>query len=154
MVSRCAISAEGETIVSASGDGTVKVWDALTGAKRLTLRGHTAWVNACAISADGQTIVSASYDKTLKVWDGQSHTDRLTLRGHELTITGCAISADGALIISASRDKTVKVWDSRSGACLTTLFVDDPVLDCACSADARRIVAVSNRGVYFLQLIL
>jgi WD40 repeat protein len=152
-VSHCAISADGRTVVSASGDGTLKVWDAPTGVKRLTLRGHTAWVNSCAISADGQTIVSASYDKTLKIWDGRSHTERLTLRGHELTITGCSISADGTTIISASRDKTVRVWDSRTGACLATLFLNDPILDCACSADARNIVAASNSGIYFLQLV-
>lgn len=151
-VSHCAMSADGQVVISASGDGTVKVWDTHTGIKRLTLRGHTAWVNSCAISADGETIVSASYDKTLKVWDGRSHTERLTLSGHDLTITGCAISADGRIIISASRDKTIKVWDSQTGKCLTTLFLDNPILDCACSADARSIVAVSNSGIYFLQL--
>ena len=56
-VSACAISPDGRWIVSASSDGTVKVWDAATGVERATLRGHTAWK------------VFASSDGTVKVWD-------------------------------------------------------------------------------------
>ena len=49
------------TIVSASDDQTLKVWDARTGEERLTLRGHTGWVTGCAISPAGDFIVSASW---------------------------------------------------------------------------------------------
>jgi WD40 repeat protein len=37
----CAISPSEDTIISASQDQTLKVWDARTGEERLTLRGHT-----------------------------------------------------------------------------------------------------------------
>ena len=56
----CAISPAGDTIVSASDDGTLKVWDAHTGEERRTLRGHTGMVRGCAISPAGDYIVSAS----------------------------------------------------------------------------------------------
>ncbi|MCB0210311.1 MAG: TIR domain-containing protein [Anaerolineae bacterium] len=149
-VNACALSHDGQTLVSASGDSSLILWHPTTGDKVAVLTGHTAWVNNCAISADGATIVSASYDQTLKVWDTRRHQERFTLPGHEMTVTGCAISADGATIVSVSRDKSVKVWNARTGACLTTLFVDEPLLDCACSADASSIIAVSSAGTYFL----
>jgi WD40 repeat protein len=151
-VNSCALSADGRMLVSASGDGTLKVWDPYLGTKQMTLTGHTAWVASCAVSANGEVIVSASFDKTVKVWDTQNKTERHTLRGHTSSVSGCVMSADGSIIISVSRDKTVKVWDARSGEGLTTLYVDDPLLDCACSADASVIVAAGSSGLYFLQL--
>ena len=42
-VTGCAVSANGTTIVSASGDGTLKVWDGRRGAERFTLSGHIGW---------------------------------------------------------------------------------------------------------------
>ena len=39
--SGCAVSPDGTWIVSASDDGTLKIWDAATGAERATFSGHT-----------------------------------------------------------------------------------------------------------------
>jgi len=116
------------------------------------LRGHAAWVESCAISADGKIILSASYDKTLKVWDTDTSTERCTLQGHTSGITGCTLSADGSLAVSVARDKTIKVWDTQTGQCLSTLFVNEPLINCSCSADAATIVAVGSSGIYFLRL--
>jgi WD40 repeat protein len=54
--------------VSASSDGTLRVWDLRSGACSLTLEGHTDWVHAVALTVDGRA-VSASSDRTLRVWD-------------------------------------------------------------------------------------
>ncbi len=151
-VNDCIVSAGGQIIISTSGDGTLKVWDAQTGAKRFSLRGHTSWVNSCAASADGSVIVSASYDKSLKIWQTDDQAERCTLQGHTATVTGCAISADGDMAVSVSRDKTIRVWNAETGDCLTTLFVNEPLLGCACSANANSIVAVGSSGIYFLRL--
>jgi len=143
-VSSCAVSADGATIVSASGQRTVKVWDGWTGAERFTLTGHSEPVNGCAISADGATIVTASADKTLKVWDGQSGAERFTLRAHADVVNACAVNEDGAMIVSASNDKTIRVWDGKSGAERFTLIGHShPVKSCAVSADGAVIVSTS-----------
>jgi WD40 repeat protein len=110
-------------------------------------------VNSCRVNANGTVIVSASFDKTLKVWDASTGVERFTLQGHTLTVTGCAVGADGSVIVSVSRDKTLKIWNGQTSQCLATLFVDEPLLDCACSADAGHIVAVGSGGVYFLRLV-
>ena len=64
-----AVTADGRQAVSASEDGTLKLWDLARGATLRTLRGHTDRVNAVAVTADGRQAVSASADGTLKLWD-------------------------------------------------------------------------------------
>ena len=102
-VNGCAVNADGATVVSASGDKTLKVWDGRSGAERFTLKGHVRGVTGCAVSADGATIISASGDKTLKVWDGRSGAERFTLSGHVGGVNGCAMSADGS-------DDRLSIW--------------------------------------------
>jgi WD40 repeat protein len=79
-VSAVAWSPDGTHIASASGDGTVQVWDALTGGHVYTYRGHADayWghytfgsagaVNSVAWSPDGRHIVSGSSDTIVQVW--------------------------------------------------------------------------------------
>ena len=117
---RCAISSDGSTIVSVLPDATLKVWDASTAGERLTLRGHTGWVEDCAVNADGSLIVSAGNDKTIRGWDGRTGEQQFVLEGHLRTVAGCALSADGLILATASQDKSVKVWDVGSIAEQTT----------------------------------
>ena len=119
-----------------------------------TLRGHTKAVTCCAVSPDGQWIVSASNDCTLKVWDAATGAERLILRGHTDIVTGCAVSPDRLWIVSASADKTLKVWAGQTGLCMLTFPVDGALSGCAFYLDGEYLVATSNLGIYFLQLVM
>ena len=57
-------------LVTASFDGTSKIWDAGTGKELRTLSGHSGLVFSAAFSPDGQRIVTASYDEPARVWPG------------------------------------------------------------------------------------
>jgi WD40 repeat protein len=141
----CAISPDGDYIVSASRDRTLKVWDVHTGEERRTLRGHTDVVHGCAISAAGDFIVSASSDHTLKMWDARTGEELRTLRGHTGGVNGCAISPAGDYIVSASNDETLKMWDARMGEELRTLHGHtDTVRGCAISPSGDYIVSAST----------
>jgi WD40 repeat protein len=141
----CAFNPSGSTIVSASGDGTLKIWDARTGEEHRTLRRHTASVRGCVFNPGGDSIVSASDDGTLKVWDVQTGEERLTLRGHTDWVNGCAISSAGDFIVSASSDQTLKVWDARTGEeRLTLRGHTDTVRRCAISSAGDFIVSASS----------
>jgi WD40 repeat protein len=69
VVAAVAVTPDGRYAVSASDDGTLKVWDLATGQAARTLEGHTRSVNSVAVTPDGRYAVSASGDGTLKVWD-------------------------------------------------------------------------------------
>jgi WD40 repeat protein len=67
-VSDVAVTPAGTRAVSASDDGTLKVWDLESGRAVRSLEGHGASVASVAVTPDGRWAVSASVDKTLKVW--------------------------------------------------------------------------------------
>ena len=62
-------SPDGEKILSASYDQTIKEWDAGTGQCVKTLAGHTSIVSSAVYSPDGKKILSTSWDQTIKEWD-------------------------------------------------------------------------------------
>jgi hypothetical protein len=65
---------DGKRLASASGDQTVKLWDAATGLKTLTLKGHNGWIHGVAFSPDSTRLASAGSDGTVKVWDAREVT--------------------------------------------------------------------------------
>lgn len=58
----------GTLLVSASYDGTVKVWSSDNWVLAKTLRGHTDKVMSCDISMSGEIIVSSGWDRTVRTW--------------------------------------------------------------------------------------
>jgi class 3 adenylate cyclase/GTPase SAR1 family protein len=76
-----AVTPDGKTVVSTSGDRTLKVWDLETGRCKATLEGHTDIVYGIAITPDGRTAVSGSFDNTLRVWDLGTMPGQLTEPG-------------------------------------------------------------------------
>jgi WD40 repeat protein/DNA-binding SARP family transcriptional activator len=93
--------------VTASADGTAKVWDFDSGRELVTLRGHSAIVSHVAVSPDGTLVATAGGDRTARLWDAATGRELLTLFGHELPVWGVAFSPDGRLLATASADGTV-----------------------------------------------
>ncbi len=143
-VNHCAWSPDGERIVSASRDNTLRIWDARSGQTLATLSGHQRSVNGCAWSPDGQRILSASDDHTLRIWDAGSGQTLVTLSGHQRSVNGCAWSPDGQRILSASDDHTLRIWDAGTGQTCATLSAHERyVTGCAWSPDGQRILSAS-----------
>src|SRR5207247_1307159 len=66
-------SPDGSRVVTCSGNGAARLWDAASG-RPLTpaVRHHRTGVVRAAFSPDGRRVVTASKDGTARVWDAAS----------------------------------------------------------------------------------
>ena len=68
LVSSLAFRPDGNTLVSASHDRSIRIWDIATGNLTGLLMDHTQEVTAVAFSPDGTVLATASHDKTVRLW--------------------------------------------------------------------------------------
>ena len=106
----CDFSPNGDLMVSASRDRSLKIWETKSGAEVVTLIGHSNAVVDCKFSPDNRQVVSASWDRTLKVWDVETGAEVGTLSGHRRKVSACCFSHDGNYILSASWDCSLGLW--------------------------------------------
>ena len=77
-----AYTPDGKRVVSADGDGKIKLWDATTGQELGTIGTHKGRVLALAVNADGTRIASAGDEKKVVLRDAKSREILHSIRGH------------------------------------------------------------------------
>jgi len=109
------ISSDRQYALSASWDGTLRLWNLKEGKTTRQFIGHGKDVLSVAFSADNRQIVSGSRDRTINVWNTIGvikHTmNEETAHRDWVTCVRFSPNVDDPVIVSSGRDKTVKVWD-------------------------------------------
>jgi len=141
-------SADGNMLVSASGDNTAKIWDVKSGKLICTLSGHKYEVTNAIFSPDEKTILTASEDKTAKIWDAKNGNLLHTLEGHADRISAVSFSPDGKMVVTAATpDSIVKIWDVESGKLLHNITTHCTWINSATfSANGSRILISFGMG--------
>jgi len=147
-VNAASFSADGTRLISASSDGTIKIWDSGNGALLATLAPEKPiTIYGAEFSRDGTKIVSIAGDATAFVWDIGTGRLLTTIYAGSYGLYTADFSADGTKIVTSSRDQTARVWDAGKGTLLATCRGHEKEVRSAhFSHDGRLVITASSDG--------
>uniref|UniRef100_A0A670XTE8 Apoptotic protease-activating factor 1 n=1 Tax=Pseudonaja textilis TaxID=8673 RepID=A0A670XTE8_PSETE len=149
-------------LLSWSFDGTVKVWNILTGELEKDLTCHEDAVLSCAVSPDATIFSTTSADKTAKVWS--ISTGKLLHLYFSATtnegglayggwVTGLHFSPDGKVLVSSGG--YIKWWNVDTSQSLQTFYTNGTNLKSLhVSPDFKTCVTLDNLGILYVLRIM
>ncbi len=132
---------DGRRVVTASDDGTARVWDVSTGECVAVLK-HDGSVRHAAFSPAGDCVVTASADGTARIWDAATGQPLTPPIRHDAGVESAAFNPDGDRIVTAGLDRTARLWNAATGEVLAVLKHIQPVYHAAFSPDGGMFLTV------------
>lgn len=160
-IASLAFSPDGNFILSAGNDKSVRLWSLQTQRQELSFSGHEGPVSQVAFSTDGKRIYSASNDdETLRVWNNEADMEQ---RGDLLRKWSIRTSAAKLLCtafwpagraLTGHADGSIILWDLDQGKELKRFSHKDvQITAVAISPDGHHAVAAhSDHSVFLYRL--
>ncbi len=143
-------SPDGKRVLTASADGTARLWPADAAGAPRVLAGHEGPVSSAELSPGGERVVTASGDGTARIWPVAGGSPIL-LAGHYSAVWMASFSADGQRVVTASEDGTARVWPADGSGAPVVLEGPGPgLLSARFSPDGQRVVTAAEDGVVHL----
>ncbi len=121
MVMSVAVFAGDRRALSASFNGTLKVWDLENGRQIQSLEGHGDAVLSAVVFGGDRRALSTGVGGMLKVVDLEGGRLIDGLEDHDGSVLSAVVFAGDRRALSASADGSLKVWDLESGRLLQRL---------------------------------
>ena len=139
-----AFASDNQRVVTASTDGTARVWD-LRDPKfpeTLAFGGHSAAVLTAAFTADGTRVVSGSSDNSVKLWHATTAELIMDFVGHTDGVLAAAMLPNNQNVVSVSKDKTIRVWTVADGKVARTVTAAGALTRASFTRDIARVAVV------------
>lgn len=143
-VRQAVFSPDGQSVLTASDDGTAKIWDASQHAEaRIVLR-HRAGVEGATFSPDGKRVATyENWGGVAYIWNAVTGEPiALPLKNDkDRRLVQCVFSPDGSKLLTVGFDSFVRVWNGETGQRIWEEQIPVGVSMAAFSPDSKRLVA-------------
>src|SRR5205085_2263949 len=142
-----------KTLASASRDGTVKLWDAQTGALKQTVEEHDGEVVSLAFSSDGTTaavaVVNSGGGGMVFINDMQGgQLGAVRQKIERANIQSVAFAPDGKTLAVGNTSGSLTLWDTTTGTLKQTLEGQDiQTRAVTFSPDGKLVASAANHTI-------
>jgi len=110
-VSAVTYNSTGTRIATGGHDGTVRIWDAQTGAPLRVIDAHHGNVNCLQFFRHGTELISGGDDGLVRQWRVEDGEPLHTFKGHVGNVLSLSISPDEQWLASGGEDYVLRIWD-------------------------------------------
>lgn len=143
-----AFTTDGQRIVSAGADQTLRIWDVRDGRELTRLHGHLSEIYCVAVSPEGNRIVTGCKDGTLFGWDTERIVHTKQFETLPRPIRSMEFLEEGQELLSVNVDGSVSLWDGTTLHEKATLAaLGNQVTQLLMSPDETRVIASTRQGV-------
>mmetsp|Transcript_30904 Transcript_30904/g.60469 ORF Transcript_30904/g.60469 Transcript_30904/m.60469 type:complete len:330 (-) Transcript_30904:147-1136(-) len=110
-----AFSHDGDFLLSASQDSTIRLWNTEMALGLACYKGHTRPVWDVSFSPVGYYFATASNDRTARLWCTHKPYPLRIFAGHRNDVECVRFHPNSNVIATGSQDETVRLWDLQTG---------------------------------------
>jgi WD40 repeat protein len=107
-VNRLDVSDDNQTLISASADKTLRLWNLATHSESAVLLGHQSYVNDVLV--DGPEVWSADQNKTIIVWNLNQQKPVRMLTGFNTDIWRFVVQPNGRIVTIGGDKNNISIW--------------------------------------------
>ncbi|YCM45744.1 protein kinase [Verrucomicrobiaceae bacterium 227] len=112
----------GERVLTASRDGTARIWDASNGRQIGEPFEHSNWIFQARFTPDGSRVITASRDGSAQMWDAETGRPLGEPFYHSAGVNRVRITQDGTKILTAGNDGFARLWQMRPSQPRSMIF--------------------------------
>ncbi len=150
------ISPNGKLLITGCENGSLHIWDFLSGKLLKTFDGHRCPVRSLSISPNNFTIVSKAYEyleepAEIKVWDILTDSEIMKLDGLEITATSMLFSKDGSSFFYVNQTGELVERSAKDWQVLNIFKTNGLICDFILLKDDF-IATINNQEGYYLEV--